>query len=81
MSDETGTPAGASDSDQVISEVGAKVWDLFSKTGLLPKAGDAPAATPIEIGQMLHAFVHIRDPRVRGELVSLIEALRGISLR
>ena len=81
MSDETGTPARVSDSDQIVAGIGANVCDMLSRAGLLPEAGDTPVATAVDIGRMLHAFVHIRDPRIRTEFVSLIEALKSFSSR
>lgn len=81
MSDETGTPARVSDSDQFVAEIGTKVRDMLSRVGILPEIGDTPVATDVDIGRMLHAFIHIRDPRIRTEFVSLIEALKSFSSR
>lgn len=81
MSKETGTPAGEAESDQAIARFGEKVQDLLSESDLLPDAGDSPAAMPSDIGRMVCAFVHIRDPRIRTEFVCLIEALKNFSSR
>ncbi len=81
MSKETGAPAGVAESDQAIARVGERIQDLLSEAQLLPDIGDSPAALPSDLGRMICAFVHIRDPRIRTEFVCLIEALKNFSSR
>lgn len=81
MNNETGTPARGAESDQAIARVGEKVRDLLSEADLLPDSSDSPAPMPSDIGRLVCAFVHIRDPRIRTEFVCLIEALKNFSSR
>ena len=54
--------------------VGERIRDLLIGAGFT--AGiDRPADEPWELGRLLRAYVRVGDPRIRAEIISLLEAI------
>ena len=58
--------------DPSIAQIGDGVQRLLSTAGLAP-----PPDSGALLARMVGAFVRIKDPRVRAEVVALVEAIGG----
>lgn len=85
MSDASGGagegPSSKAMSDQLALRIGQQIADVLAAAGLTPPAGQRRAVPPDELGRLVHAYTAIEDSRVRGECVSLLEAIGGSTAR
>jgi hypothetical protein len=64
--------------DQLAQKVGQHVLDALRSAGSIAPAQGRDFA-PVDIGRLVFAYANIEDPRIRRELVSLIEVISGSS--
>jgi len=55
--------------------LGAKISQVLRSAGILSESDSRPEDEPWEIGRLVRAFVGIEDPRIRSEIISLVEAI------
>ena len=77
MSERSGSNGGLRDDPHRAADeaLGARIGELLRSAGIVA-AGDArPSDESRELGRLLRAFVGVGDPRIRAEIISLLEAI------
>jgi hypothetical protein len=55
--------------------LGAKISLLLRAASMLPIPDERPADQSRELGRLVRAFLGVEDPRIRTEIISLLEAI------
>jgi hypothetical protein len=55
--------------------LGAKISELLRSEGIFSASENRPRDEPRELGRLARAFVGVEDPRIRTEIISLLEAI------
>jgi hypothetical protein len=77
MSERGGENGGLGDDpDRGADEaLGVKISQLLSTAGILSASENRPDDEAWDLGRLVRAFVGVEDPRIRTEIISLLEAI------
>jgi hypothetical protein len=61
--------------DGADEDLGQQIRDVLIAADMISAGEVEAAAEPSELGRLVRAFVRVDDPRIRSEIISLLEAI------
>lgn len=77
MSERSGSNGGLRDDPHRAADeaLGARIGELLRSAGIVAVGDVRSGAEPWELGRLVRAFARVGDPRIRAEIISLLEAI------